>query len=245
MKYLIMSDIHGNLEALTEAMNISKKLSPDKILVLGDIVGYMCNPNECIDLVKNYDCIMGNHDYAVNHPEMLGWFNSMAKQALEWTAKSLKNDNREFLDKLPYKRNYEKFTIVHGDITKPQKFNYILKNDYILNSNFDMMPSSILFAGHTHFPYIFARNIQKHITCTSVNGEYEINLDTVNNKYIINVGSIGQPRDGSTNGCFILFDDCTYMLKYVRFRYNIDSAVKKMIENHMPEPLYRRLYHGR
>lgn len=245
MRYIIMSDIHGNLEALTEIMKVSKNVFPDKFIVLGDIVGYMCNPNECIDIVKNFDCIMGNHDYAVTHPEMLDWFNPMAQHALKWTEYMLEDKNVEFLEKLPYRRDYGKFTAVHGDITSPKRFNYIFEKGSLLKKNFDEMTVPVLFVGHTHYPNVFIRDENGNIKCISEKAGGNIHLDILNNRYIINVGSIGQPRDGSTDGCCVLFDDCNLDLEYIRFEYDIDSTVKKMIENNMPEPLYSRLYFGR
>ncbi|WP_446897327.1 metallophosphoesterase family protein [Clostridium sp. LBM24168] len=245
MKYIVMSDIHGNLEALTEIMKLSKDILPDKFIILGDIVGYMCNPNECIDMVRNFDCVMGNHDYAVTHPKMLDWFNPLAGYALQWTRNALENKNVEFLGKLPYRIDYDKFTVVHGDITSPGGFNYILGKGHLLNSNFDEMQVPILFVGHTHCPNVFIKNKKGDITCIKEKNGENMHLDILNNRYIINVGSVGQPRDGSTDGCCVIFDDCAFDLKYIRFGYDIDSTVKKMIKNNMPELLYKRLYIGR
>ncbi|MBA5851145.1 metallophosphoesterase family protein [Clostridium sp. cel8] len=245
MKYFMMSDIHGNLEALESACEILKSFSVDKVIVLGDIVGYMCNPNECIDIVKKFECIKGNHDYAVTHMEMLHWFNPMAQYALKWTKNVLKHENYEFLEELPYKRDYNNFTVVHGDISSPKKFNYLLGEGYLVNINFQKMENPILFVGHTHYPCIFEKNEIGDIRCIDKKLGDCITLDIKHNKYIINVGSVGQPRDGNEKGCCILFDDELFEVRYIRFKYDINSVVKKMMKNHMPELLYTRLYAGR
>lgn len=244
MKYFIMSDIHGNLEALESALEVIERRGSGKIVVLGDIVGYMCNPNECIEKVKNFDCIKGNHDYAVVNREMLGWFNENAKKALLWTISKLEYEKIEFLDLLPYVRNYEGFTVVHGDITAPEKFNYIKGDRGILRINFEKMEKNVLLVGHTHYPCVFVRNNTGKISHVyDLNSR--MNLDVETCKYIINVGSVGQPRDGDKRGCFVMFDDENMSIEYVRFEYDIFKTAQKMIENHMPEMLYKRLYIGR
>ena len=199
MKIGLISDIHGNLEALEVVLEyLSTKEKVDKIVVLGDIVGYMANPNECVQLTKNYDCIQGNHDCTVVYEEDLDWFNPVAKEALIWTINKLTNENKNILKNLPLTKvyKYEDFTISHGTLNSPEKFLY-LDEIFEAYESFKLMETQLLFIGHTHIPQYFIlhkNDSSEDIEIVSkINYKREIQLQE-NKNYIFNIGSVGQPR---------------------------------------------------
>jgi len=226
MRIALISDIHGNLEALQTALEEIEKLNVDKIHGLGDFVGYMTNPNECVELTKDFESVMGNHESALFDRDELSLFNEYAKKALLWTKNELTPANVKLLSALPYKQVYVDldYTIAHGSLISP--FEYI-NNFFAAWMNFDLLETQVLFVGHTHVP-VFWRGY-KTITTIGHQPEqrsphprkvttFELKDDE---KYIVNVGSVGQPRD------------------FVR-----EVTIKKMIDLDFPAELYIRIAIG-
>ncbi len=249
MKIGLISDIHGNLEALEAVLKyLSTKEKVDKIIVLGDIVGYMANPNECVRLIKNYDCIQGNHDCTVVYEEDLDWFNPVAKEALIWTINELTDKNKDILRSLPLTKIYkeEDFTITHGTLNKPEEFLY-LDGTFEAQRSFELMETQLLFIGHTHVPkyFILHRNdSSENIEMISeINYKQEVQLQE-NKKYIFNIGSVGQPRDYNYKSCFVIYDTDMKTVKYIRRSYNVRKTAKKVKNNHLPKFLYKRILIG-
>ncbi len=249
MKIGLISDIHGNLEALEVVLEyLSTKEEADKIIALGDIVGYMANPNECVQLTKNYDCIQGNHDCTVVYEEDLDWFNSIAKEALIWTINKLTDENKNILKNLPLTKVYneENFTISHGTLNSPEKFLY-LDNIFDAYESFKLMETQLLFIGHTHVPQYFILhkdNSPEDIEMVSkINYKREIQLQK-NKSYIFNIGSVGQPRDYNYKSCFAIYDTDKKTVKYIRLPYKVRTTAKKIKKNHLPKFLYKRILVG-
>ncbi len=249
MKIGLISDIHGNLEALEVVLEyLSTKEKVDKIIVLGDIVGYMANPNECVQLTKNYDCIQGNHDCTVVYEEDLDWFNPVAKEALIWTINKLTNENKNILKNLPLTKVYkeENFTISHGTLNSPEKFLY-LDEIFEAYESFKLMETQLLFIGHTHIPQYFIlhkNDSSEDIEIISkINYKREIQLQE-NKNYIFNIGSVGQPRDYNYKSCFAIYDTDKKTIKYIRLPYNVRKTAKKIKSNRLPKFLYKRILVG-
>lgn len=249
MKIGLISDIHGNLEALEKVLEyLSTKEKVDNIIVLGDIVGYMANPNECVQLVKKYDCIQGNHDFAITDIEFLNYFNPIAKKALLWTIDELTIENKNILKNLPLTKLYENedFTISHGTLISPEEFLY-LDNIYDAYENFQVMKTKLLFVGHTHVPkyYVLDKsNSPATIEMTShINYDYKIQLEE-NKSYIFNIGSVGQPRDYNNKSCFVIYDTVEKSIKYIRLPYDIEKTAQKIKNNNLPSFLYKRIFLG-
>lgn len=244
MKILLLSDIHGNLEALINVLYNNQNV--DKVMVLGDIVGYMPNPNECIKLVKDYDCVLGNHEYTILNPERLDFFNPYAKEALLWTKKQLLNNNIKFLEQLPFKIDYPEsnFTIAHGSIGI-DPFEYI-EEVWQAQNEFEIMDTDILFIGHTHVPKAFIMNKDtKNIETLDIIGyDMPMKIDD-KKKYIFNIGSVGQPRDRNPDSCYVVYDTVEKTVSYKRRPYNVNRTVRKIIENKLPRFLYERIVVGR
>lgn len=250
MRILLMGDIHGNLEALETCFAVAGEESVDRINVLGDIVGYMANPNECVYAVKNYDCIAGNHDIAAFDDDELSQFNPFAYKALLWTRNCLKPENLDFLKSLPPHRVYcdEDYTIAHGSLINP--FAYTETESQVrLNTKF--MPTSLLFIGHTHVPAMWCAHnkpsVLGHSRSTVIELEIEYNKEIPllkDKKYVINIGSIGQPRDLNPKSCCLVYDTKSYSVKFLRFDYPVDITIQKIKENNLPEFLHFRLLKG-
>lgn len=250
MKILLMADIHGNLEALEACLMEVEKEPIERFNVLGDIVGYMANPNECVEAVKLMDCIAGNHDAATFDDQELKQFNPFAYKALLWTREHLEPENLEFLKSLPSYRIYcdEGYTIAHGSIIDP--FMYIEYTSQVaLNSKF--MPTNVMFVGHTHKPVVWHISSKKGVLGHPLNRieETEIKYDTEmhlkrEDKYIINIGSVGQPRDSNPKGCCLIYDSDNYCIKFKRFDYMVDKTIQKIISNKLPDFLHKRLING-
>lgn len=244
MKILLISDIHGNLEALINVLYNNQNV--DKIIVLGDIIGYMPNPNECIQLVKDYDCILGNHEYAILNPARLDYFNPYAKEALLWTKGQLTSGNISFLKQLPFKISYPEFnfTVAHGSIGI-DPFEYI-EEVRQAGTEFELMDTDILFIGHTHVPKVFIMDKKENSieTLDIIGYDIPISIDK-NKKYIFNIGSVGQPRDRNPDSCYAIYNTIEKTVEYKRQPYNTNVTVRKIIENGLPRFLYERIIIGR
>ena len=232
MKYAIISDIHSNLEALTKALEIIDDKNVDEIICLGDVVGYGANPNECVDIVKKRcsTVVLGNHDAAALDPSVAHDFNAIARKAVFWTAEQLTDENKEYLQSRSMTERKENILFVHSSPEVPDAWDYILDNDdaYSALQHFD---EQICFIGHTHVPGIF----HLHGRAKTISRD---------EKYLVNVGSIGQPRDGNPKLAFGIFDSTSWEYELVRSEYDIQTAAEKIYAAKLPEELGNRLMYG-
>ncbi|MDP2939377.1 MAG: metallophosphoesterase family protein [Candidatus Omnitrophota bacterium] len=240
MRYGIFSDIHSNLQAMEAVLESYLKENIDKYFCVGDIVGYAANPIECLDWVRKLNPVIvaGNHDWAVADLFDMEYFNPIAKQAVLWTKEVLGEKEKSFLGNLPMVFEDENFSLVHGTLDNPQDFDY-LTNEFIAKRTFAFMKNNLLFVGHTHVAGIFIEDGGS----ISYFEEESIKL-TSNKRYIVNVGSIGQPRDGNPRPSFCIFDTNTKVLETRRINYNIQEAKKRIIEAGLPSYLAERLSIG-
>lgn len=241
MVFLIVSDMHSNLESLDAFLEYSKGLAYDKIVNLGDIVGYNANPNEVVDWVrKNADIsLAGNHDHAVLDKTDTSYFNSYALEACHWTKGVLSAKNTKYLASLPIMLKKFKITWAHSSPYKAEAWHYI-SNIYDGEANFKCFPTRLCFVGHTHLPLILKENPDETVeggfseTC-------ELKPDC---RYIINVGSLGQPRDGDPRATFVTYDTKTEVLQYHRYEYPLESTQAKILAAGLPSYLADRLAVG-
>lgn len=241
MKYGIISDIHGNLDALEVALRVLEKNKIDKLVCLGDIVGYGPEPNECIRLVcQHADMILaGNHDYAALGKSPDIYFNHYAKTALTWTREVLTDDSIQRLEKIGLKQRENDLLFVHATPDKPEQWNYIpsLIEAYSAFSNFD---EQICFIGHSHIPIVFCLDSIRKIDII-----FKTKFQTVPEKrYIINVGSVGQPRDSDARSAFGIYDTESRKYRLLRKPYKLAETQSKMRQAGLPDYLIRRLKHG-
>lgn len=242
MRYAIISDIHSNLEALESVLKQIENERVDKIFCLGDIVGYGPNPDECVDLVReNCEIILtGNHDYACVEPSELIYFNRFAKQAITWTLNNLSKKNLTFLSHLSYKTQIDNIDLVHSNPDTPETWDYILSIDEAI-FNFSKFDGQVCFIGHSHQPIIYVENSEHKYTGLE-DREIELLPDC---RYIINIGSVGQPRDKNPASAFGIIDTSTNKYELIRIGYNVEETHKKMIEAGLPEFLADRLLIGK
>ncbi|MEJ2636790.1 MAG: metallophosphoesterase family protein [Calditrichia bacterium] len=238
MKIAVISDIHSNLAALTEALNFIRKEQVDKIVCLGDVVGYGPRPNECVELVREncQICLMGNHDHAVLGLTDTYHFNQYAREAVNWTRRTLTIYNKAYLENLPFSHHENELLYVHSTPVNPEEWHYIL-SEYEAKQYLNKLTQRICFVGHSHIPVIFSAQKGSFY-------EEETELDYKNSKYIINVGSVGQPRDGDPRLCFVLFDTESGLFKYVRLEYPVQETYDEILENKLPPFLAMRLLAG-
>jgi len=225
MRIAIISDIHSNLEALENVLRRIDSLKVDKVCCLGDIVGYGPNPNECVELIKKTTdiVVMGNHDSAVINQTDIILFNSYAKEATEWTRRVISDENYEYLLELPLKISKGNILYVHSTPLIPEDWNYIL-TQYGAEKQFNFFDEEVCFIGHSHRAEIF---------------------HCVDDRKIINAGSVGQPRDGDPRACFAVYDTETKQCEFIREEYDITTVFKKIVKAGLNEFLGERLLVGR
>ena len=241
MRYGIFGDIHSNLEAFQEVIKAYKGEDVDRYICVGDIVGYGADPHWCIEELKNLDAktVCGNHDWASVGLLDTDYFNYAARAAVKWTQENLITEEKEFLKSLGPVINEENFSVVHGSLDRPESFYYIMD---IASANrcFQKMETSLCFIGHSHVSVIFFMEGDK-IRYTFENF-IKIKPEV---KYIVNVGSIGQPRDGNPKASFSIFDSDRMTIKTQRVEYDIEAAKNKILKAGLPEILGYRLLEGR
>lgn len=243
MRYAIISDIHSNLEAFSAVISKIVGLKADKILCLGDIVGYNANPNEVIDILKSEKalCIIGNHDAVACGLRGPDDFNPLAKRAALWTREQLTDESKTFLKDLPRELKMDDFFIFHGSIHATDR--YILYKEDI-KENFQLLEKltgqpRIGFFGHTHVrtTYINDRDV------ISVDLSFELSLSP-SRQYLINPGSVGQPRDHDPRASFLVYDTIEHKVTFYRTDYDIAACQSKIMKAGLPARLAARLETG-
>ena len=241
MNYAILSDVHGNLEAFQAVLNDLSQEKIDQVFFLGDIVGYGADPNKCIEILQKLTpCIVaGNHDWATVGLTETAYFNPTAKTAIEWTSRKITKSHQEFLKNLPLMQNHHNLTLVHATPCQPESWNYIFSLDEASES-FHYYDHQICFIGHSHTPITFVENKERKIGTLS---DTTFTLKDFH-RYIINIGSVGQPRDGDPRAAYGIYnpDDSRFTLK--RVPYTIERTQEKIIEAGLPHFLALRLASG-
>jgi len=241
MRYGIFSDVHANLDAFQTVLDAYRDEKIDKYIYLGDIVGYGAEPSACIKKLQSLDAIIlaGNHDRACADKAALEYFNQHAKEAVSWTCANLSKEELDFLNNLPLVKVINNMTLTHGSLNEPERFNYI-QDIYTAGLSFERMDNNLCFIGHSHIPVVF----------TAEENYIRYNFDEVTDiapevKYIINVGSVGQPRDGDPRAAYAIYDTETNKVEIKRISYDIQAQQKKIIAAGLPVKLAERLERGR
>jgi predicted phosphodiesterase len=246
MKYLILSDIHSNREALGTILSFVKRKPWNKAVFLGDLVGYGANPNQTVDMIRKMRplaAIRGNHDKVCSGLEEGELFNRMALEAALWTRQKLTRSNLQWLKALPKGPAVVDglFAISHG--TPVDEDAYIFGELEALNV-FRHTDYPICFFGHSHFPVIFGLSPDAITTVLTVAPSFRFKLKE-GVRYLINPGSVGQPRDGNPLCSFAIFDSDTRVVTIHRLPYKLKQAQKKIMDAGLPRPLADRLALGR
>jgi predicted phosphodiesterase len=243
MRYAVISDIHGNVEALNAVLADISEQSIDKIICLGDIVGYYPDPEKCIELVKKHVdfCLAGNHDYAAIGRIDTQNFTYHAFAAMEWTKQNISENASEFLESLALTIDLDDMYFTHSSPSNPLDWVYVFPDseDAVFEA-FSSLVHKLNFIGHTHWPSILIQDDDRII----LHSDHRIKI-IEGQTYLINVGSVGQPRDFDSRSCYSIFDSEKMVLSLMRVAYDYKVTQKKIRDSHLPIFLAERLEKGR
>lgn len=240
MRIALFGDIHANLEALEGVLADAANQGVTDFVCLGDVVGYNADPVACLDRVRAMDCptVKGNHDEDASGTHSLDSMNPVAAAALQWTRDQLDDEQRQWLRRLRMVRQVGEFTIVHSTLDQPAGWNYVT-NRFQAIANFSFQFTQLCFHGHTHVPRVYVK--------TDKVSEAPAEMVAVEKgmKYFINVGSVGQPRDGDWRACYAIYDLEHQLIVFRRVEYDIETTQNKILAAGLPPMLADRLAHGR
>lgn len=242
MRYLIFSDIHSNLEALEAVLAHANDKKVDAVICLGDFVGYGADPDECVSRVvelSNVQAVLGNHDAAVLDPAQRDFFNPVAKAGIIYSELHTNKESLDYLRSLPMKiQSNNGFEAVHASPSYPESWTYVLEPMDATNA-FHAMTHPVAFIGHTHFPAVHSDNgmVKPFIPGDRVRPEPD-------RKVLVNVGSVGQPRDGDSRAAYVVYDSDVGAIDIFRVEYDIATAAAKIIDAGLPPMLADRLRRG-
>jgi predicted phosphodiesterase len=240
MRYAVIADIHANLEAFEVVLNDAKEQKCTHYCCVGDVVGYNANPKECLEIVRGMGMpvVKGNHDEYCSSEEDLEGFNPHAAEAVNWTRKQLNPDDRKWLRELKYIRLVASFTMVHATLDGPQRWGYVFDR-LAAAASFTYQNTGVCFFGHTHVPLAFVRDSVVR------GGTYSKFRVEPGKKYFVNVGAVGQPRDGNPKAGYVVYDLDEQSIELRRLDYDIPKAQKKIMEAGLPQRLADRLSVGK
>jgi diadenosine tetraphosphatase ApaH/serine/threonine PP2A family protein phosphatase len=243
MRYLVLSDIHSNLEAFRAVLDNAGAV--DEVWCLGDVVGYGPDPNACVDLLKTrpHRCIAGNHDWATLGKLDLRDFNPDARDANLWNREQLTPDNLAYLEALPETLVEEPFTLAHGSPRHPI-WEYIIYCS-TAKTSLEFFETQYCLVGHTHTPVLFfMSDSDGEDTCEPVPPLLGRPVPINDERLIINPGSVGQPRDGDPRASYAILDTEAMTIEHRRVVYEVERTQAKMMEHDLPLRLVLRLGYG-
>ncbi|HZZ84443.1 MAG TPA: metallophosphoesterase family protein [Anaeromyxobacteraceae bacterium] len=243
MRIAVLSDVHSNLEALTRVVSRLRLLRVDEVVCLGDVVGYGASPAECCRLVRETALVtlLGNHDAAASGRMDYRFYYEGARRALDWTREQLGEEELNWLRGLPYAHRLGEAGFCHGSPLDPPEYAYVLAVDQAreLLPHLDWLPA-VTFMGHSHLCKSFAigaPDVVEDVSATHL----ALRPDR---KYVVTVGSVGQPRDGDPRACFAVFDTATRLVTWHRVTYDVAAAARRIFEAGLAPNFGRRLALG-
>ena len=237
--FAILGDVHANLDALNVVLDDCRRQGVTDFLCTGDVVGYNAAPHECMDIIRAIGCpvVVGNHDFYVSSSQDLDDFNPAAA-VVEWTRRQLSEEELYWLRNLPFSQTQMGITLVHATMDNPGNFGYVFDN-LQAEANFTFQKTPVCFHGHTHCPMIFEKQM---------GGVFRIDAQDftlpIGRKYFINVGSVGQPRDGDPRATYVLYSPKTRQVRFRRLEYDVAAAQERIRLAGLPERLAERLQFG-
>lgn len=243
MRYAILSDVHANLEALEVVLADISARRPDAVLCLGDFVGYGPDPVACVERLRSQlvGAVVGNHDLAALEQLDISTFNALAQAAILWTREQLTDPVRRYLGGLPQKMTPDGFLAVHGSLRDPVE-EYIF-DPLTARATFDAAAFHFCVVGHTHVPAVYVQ-AGEAVTGEPLLADQLLHLQP-DRRYIINVGSVGQPRDGDPRAGYVWLDTEELSATLIRLEYPIPQTQAKMTAAGLPSMLAERLSYGR
>jgi len=240
MKYAILGDIHANLPALEAVLDHAASQGVTDYISLGDVVGYNADPSACIQIVRQLCCavVKGNHDHYAATDEPMNNFNEAAEETVAWTRSVLNAEERAWLGGLPLKREMDNFIITHSSMDHPEKWNYVLDRAAAAES-LRFQDAHLCFIGHTHVPVVFQQK-QNEIKFF----RYERMHLQPGIRYLVNTGSVGQPRDNDSRASYAVYDLLENSITLHRVKYDIAKAQQRNRAAGLPEKNAARLARG-
>lgn len=244
MRTAIISDIHSNLPALESVLARIDTLDCDRIICCGDIVGYAAHPNEVVEKVRDLAAITirGNHDMALLDPREAETFNKYAREAIFWSRGTLTQENIEYLRSLRDQEQIDDIILAHGSLLDPNEYVF---SPFQAARSLEIAPCRNTAVGHTHYPEVYRFEPSTGLCRDIIASEGEIELEE-GYRYLINAGSVGQPRDGDWRAAFAVYDDSgSGKVEIHRVEYDVHSTTEKIKEVGLPTLLADRLFEGR
>ncbi len=237
----ICSDIHGNWDALEAVLKDMETHGVTQKVCLGDIVGYGAEPGRCVEEIKENEWLVlsGNHEEGLIYPEMLAYFNDAAIAGVLWAKQQIVREQLEWLAGLPHVIRGSSYELVHASLNEPMNWDYVLSRPEA-ERHFDSQQSLVCFCGHTHSGMIWRKGRRVY---SKVPSARQFKLPE-KQKVLINVGSVGQPRDGNPKASYVLFKPESRTVQFRRVRYDVESAKAKILQAGLPENLGKRLLQG-
>jgi diadenosine tetraphosphatase ApaH/serine/threonine PP2A family protein phosphatase len=243
MRIGILSDIHANLEALTETLGALRRERPDQVICLGDVVGYGASVNECCALVRKAAevTLLGNHDAAVSGRMDYSFYYDAARHALDWTAARIDADHLEWLRGLPHAHRVGEVGFTHGNPVSPESYEYV----FAIEQARELLPhldalADVNFIGHSHLCKTFALHAAGEVH-EVVAQRFGLRRGY---KYVVSVGSVGQPRDCDNRACFVTYDTGQRVVEFHRVAYDIESSAQKIFDADLALNFGKRLFLG-
>jgi diadenosine tetraphosphatase ApaH/serine/threonine PP2A family protein phosphatase len=240
MRFAIFGDIHANLHALEAVMADTHNQGCTHYICMGDLVGYNAFPKECLAIARDLDCpvVKGNHDEQVSMDYTQEGLNPLAEEALNWTRNHLDEADKQWLRELRIQRLVRDFTIAHATLDTPHKWGYVT-SALDAAASFTYQHTGLCFIGHTHRPMVYVRD-----GSVSMQPFETIQIEK-NKKYLVNVGSVGQPRDGDWRAAYCIYDTDKNELSLRRVPYDLEGAQRAILHAKLPDKLALRLANGR
>jgi len=241
--YAILGDIHANIDALTAVLDDARSHGVTDFVCVGDVVGYNSSPAECIHIVRDeLGCpvVRGNHDHYVSYLDTsLADFHPSAAQVVEWTRSQLSEADIKWLHDLPLHRPVMGFMLVHATLDKPDHWGYVFDNQQA-EANFSYQYTQLCFHGHTHVPIIYSNDAEGVMHFDPVDFQLELGQ-----RLFVNVGSVGQPRDGNPQASYVIYDMSQRVIRFRRVDYDVAAAMERNRLAGLPEKCAARLAIGR
>jgi diadenosine tetraphosphatase ApaH/serine/threonine PP2A family protein phosphatase len=223
IKYAVLGDVHANLEALEAVLHDASDQGCTHFACVGDIVGYNANPKECLDIIRGMGmpCVKGNHDEYASTDDAMENLNPRAVSAIHWTRPQLPEADKQWLRDLKYVRHVANFSVVHATLDAPQRWGYVF-HKLDAAASFTYQNTSVCFFGHTHLPMTFVRDTAIH---GGIYSKFRIEPDR---KYFVNVGSVGEPRDGNPLAAYVTYDLADGLIELRRVAYDAAMTQAKV-----------------
>jgi len=247
MRYAIFGDIHSNLHALEAVLAHAREQGSTHYVCTGDIVGYNAFPGECVELIRSLECpvVKGNHDELASSgelsDELSDGLNELAEEAIVWTRDHLNESEKQWLEDLRYKRQVRDFLVAHATLDTPEGWGYVF-NPLDAKASFAYQMSPLCFIGHTHAPKLFVR---ESATGEIANKPFHSFVIQPGSKYLVNVGSVGQPRDQDWRASYVTYDVPARTVTKHRVEYDLSAAQAAVRAAGLHEHLAERLAQGR